>query len=234
MRLLVIIPAFNEFPTIMEVCEGLLKHSPPYDYLVVDDGSTDRTRPWLRTNGIPHIGMPINVGIGGAMQAGYRWALLRGYQCALQLDGDGQHPTSQIPLLVEEMERTDADLVLGSRFRTASEYRQSALRMTGTLILRTWMTIFAGASVSDPTSGFRLVNRRILERFAGDYPSDYPEVETLTDLLLNGFCVREVPVTMRKRSCGKTSIGWDRAMYYMLKVPFAMMLRHRGTQRTAA
>lgn len=209
------------------------RRCPRYDYLVVDDGSTDQTRSWLRQNDIPHIGLPINVGIGGAMQAGYRWALLRGYPYALQLDGDGQHPADQIPLLIEQMECTQADLVLGSRFQTPPEYRQSALRMTGTVILRSCMTAFTGVSITDPTSGFRLVNRRILERFAGDYPSDYPEVETLTDLLLNGFKVREVPVTMRYRSGGKTSIGWNQALYYMLKVPFAMMLRHRNTQRTA-
>ncbi len=232
MRLLVIIPAFNEFPTIMQVCDELRWSRPSYDYLVVDDGSTDSTRSWLIETGVPHIGLPINVGIGGAMQAGYRWALLHGYHYAVQLDGDGQHPVDQIPLLVEEMRRSHADLVLGSRFQDVPEYRQSALRKTGAVILRSCMTAFTGESVSDPTSGFRLVNRRILERFAQDYPSDYPEVETLTDLLLHGFQIREVPVRMRSRSAGKTSIGWDRAMYYMLKVPFAMMLRHRTTRET--
>ncbi|HEV7300814.1 MAG TPA: glycosyltransferase family 2 protein [Tepidisphaeraceae bacterium] len=222
-RCLIIVPAFNESRSVGKLVARLSRWLPGYDVLVVDDGSTDDTAVQV-PDCATVISMPFNLGIGGAMQAGYRYAALHGYDIAIQCDGDGQHRPLEVLRLVDHMTTTGSDLVLGSRFLENVKYRQSIMRMTGSFVLGFLIRVLTGMRITDCTSGFRAVNREVIEAFAHWYPEDYPEPEVILLLKRAGFRISEVPVRMRQRRSGASSIGMLAGMFYVLKVFVCVVL----------
>lgn len=218
MKLLAIVPAFNEGRMVGQVIDEINTAWPSADVLVVDDGSRDDTAAQASGAGARVLRLPINLGIGGAMQAGYRLAWEEGYDAAVQIDGDGQHPANQLPALIREMEQTGANLVIGSRFAERRGYRATRSRRSGIALLSGLVSLIAHRRLSDTTSGFRIADRETVELFAAHYPHDYPEVESIVLVSRLGLDVREVSVEMRQRAVGASSITPLRSMYYMVKV----------------
>ena len=222
-RRLIIVPAFNEASSIAEVVADLEHSVPDFDLLVIDDGSIDATAANVpQTAGL--ISLPFNLGIGGAMQTGYRYAAEHGYDVAVQVDGDGQHPAGEIFKLLERIEAGDADLVIGSRFLKAPRYRQTPARAAGSRILQLLLRILTGRKFTDCTSGFRVANKDVIRAFAHWYPDDYPEPEVVLLLHRAGYRVVETPVQMKQRANGQTSITPMRGLYYVVKVAVALVL----------
>ncbi|HTW95976.1 MAG TPA: glycosyltransferase family 2 protein [Tepidisphaeraceae bacterium] len=223
LRCLIIIPAFNERHSVGKLVRQLRRLVPSYDILVIDDGSTDDT-----VRQVPHevtvLSLPFNLGIGGAMQTGYRYAALHRYDVAVQVDGDGQHRPSEVEGLVRELIRQDADLVVGSRFLEATKFRQSVSRMTGIRILSTWIYLLCGLRIQDCTSGFRAANQKVIRAFAHWYPEDYPEPEVILLLHRSGYRVVETSARMRRRMYGRTSISLARGIWYIVKVSVCLLL----------
>ncbi len=222
-RGVVIVPAFNEVGSIARVVESVLQVVPEFDVVVIDDGSTDATVSNVPESAIV-ISLPFNLGIGGAMQTGYRFAAEHGYDVAVQVDGDGQHPASEFIGLIETLQAGDADLVIGSRFLEAGQYRQSAARAAGSRVLRWLLWMLTGHTYTDCTSGFRAANRRVIRAFSHWYPDDYPEPEVVLLLHRSGFRVTETSVRMDQRVSGRSSISLGRGFYYVLKVTVALLL----------
>lgn len=222
---LAVVPAYNESDTIVEVIEALRAHAPQFDTLVVDDGSTDDTHMLARRAGAKVLKLPFNVGIGGAVQTGFVYAREHGYDFLAQVDGDGQHDSLELGRLVETMRDESVDMVCGSRFLT-SDYRYPApiSRRTGIHIFAFLLSRCIGMPVSDPTSGFRLYNRRAIELFAREYPHDYPEVEAVLILHHHHLRMRETPVRMYTRGGGASSISTGKSAYYMFKVLLALFV----------
>lgn len=224
-RVLVIIPAYNEEETIGDVIAALHDRMPDYDVLVIDDGSTDRTAQTVRSlSHVRLVRLPYNLGIGGAMQTGFKYAKRYDYDVAVQCDADGQHPVEQIPLLVERLSKGDADLVIGSRYVADTTYTPSFSRRVGKSILSRLVDALIGGGITDTTSGFRAANRKALDVFAERYPDDYPEAEALVILHMMGLKAVEVPVSMHPRKGGVTSIKPPHAVYYMVKVGLAIFV----------
>ncbi|MFC0187321.1 glycosyltransferase family 2 protein [Fictibacillus aquaticus] len=223
-NVLVIIPAYNEEDVIFETLSKL-QCSSPFDYIVINDGSTDRTRTILSENHFPHINLPVNMGIGGAMQTGYQYALEKGYEYAIQLDADGQHNSDELTLLYEEIRKGDADMVIGSRFVEQTGYKGSSMRRIGIYYFQWVIKFLARIKVTDPTSGYRIVNRKVIAEFAHSYPVDYPEVEVLVRLAQKNYTIKEIKVNMNARMGGKSSITPIKSAYYMLKVTFISVIR---------
>jgi len=224
-RVLVIIPAYNEEATIESVIGQLHACVSDYDVAVVNDGSTDRTADIVRElDGVRLLDLPFNLGIGGAMQTGYRYAFRNGYDIAVQCDADGQHPVDQIPRLVERIEDGTADLIVGSRYVADSGYRPTLVRRVGKSLLSRWIDFLIGGGVTDTTSGFRAMNRRAIAVVAHTYPEDYPEPEALVILHMHGLKAAEVPVNMQPRQGGVSSIRPHGALYYMVKVALAVFI----------
>lgn len=224
-RVLVIIPAFNEAETIGAVLENLQRHAPDYDVLVVDDGSRDTTA--AVAAGFAHVRLvklPYNLGIGGAMQTGYKYALRNGYDVAVQCDADGQHPVDRIKDLVGHVLKGSADILIGSRYVADTGYSPSMSRRVGKSILSRAVDSIVGAGITDTTSGFRAANRKVIGVFAGSYPEDYPEAEALVVLHKAGLKAAELPVEMLPRQGGRTSISPKNAAYYMVKVGLAIFI----------
>ena len=223
-KILVIIPAYNEEKSLPGVIADLRKHAPHADVIVVDDGSQDGTARTARECSVTVLRLPFNLGIGGAMQTGYRYAARYGYDIAVQFDGDGQHLAEEIAALMTALQSGTADIVVGSRFLLKTEYRASFFRRIGIWIFSTVLSRILGIQVTDTTSGFRAVNRDVIRFFAGTYPEDYPEVESLVLLHRAGLRIAEAPVKMRVRSEGKSSITPLRSLYYMVKVLLAVTI----------
>lgn len=225
---LAIVPAYNEAGAISDTIADLHRNAPEFDVVVVNDGSTDDTADLARAAGARVLSLPFNVGIGGAVQAGYVYALENGYQVAVQVDGDGQHDAACLPVLLDHLngDRT-LNMVTGSRFLVADDgdgYRSSASRRMGIRLFGKVLSWVVGRPVTDPTSGLRMTDRSGIELFARDYPHDYPEVEAV--LLLHHHRLRseEVPVRMRPRTSGVSSINASRSIYYMIKVTLAIFI----------
>ncbi len=223
-NVLIIIPAYNEEQSILQTV-NLLKQSTHYDYIVINDGSTDLTHSILLTENIESITLPINLGIGGAMQTGYKYAKRHGYEYAIQLDADGQHNPTDLHLLVSSIQKTGADMVIGSRFFEKTDYRGAVSRRAGIYYFYALLKMIAGISITDPTSGYRVVNKRVMNEFAKEYPVDYPEVEVLVKLSKKGYQILEVKVEMNNRQGGTSSITNLKAFYYMIKVTFFSIIR---------
>lgn len=222
---LAIVPAFNEAHSIARVVTEIRQAAPDFDVLVIDDGSTDATARLAERAGAITLRHPINLGIGGAVQSGYRFALENGYEMAVQIDGDGQHPPEELHKLVDRLEADPpVDLVYGSRFLGKGEYEQSLPRRIGILIFSALLSLITRKRVTDPTSGFRLANRRAIALFAHDYPHDYPEVEAILMMHRHQLTTAEVPVTMHLREGGRSSITWLHSGYYMIKVLLAVFV----------
>jgi glycosyltransferase involved in cell wall biosynthesis len=222
---LAVVPAYNECATITEVIRGLRRDAPSYDVLVVDDGSTDNTA-WLAQDaGARVLRLPFNLGIGGAVQAGFLYAHERGYDLMAQVDADGQHDAAELARLEGAMREHGVDMVCGSRF-LSSDHRYPApiSRRTGIHVFAFLLSRFVDGRVTDPTSGFRLYNRDAISLFARDYPHDYPEVEAVLMLHHHRLTMREVPVRMFVRGGGVSSISSGKSAYYMLKVLLALFV----------
>ncbi len=191
--------------------------------LVIDDGSTDDTvRKIPPTASV--VSLPFNLGIGGAMQTGYRYAALHGYDIAVQVDGDGQHRPREVQKLVEALVKSEADLVVGSRFLEPTSFVPSLSRMTGIKVLSAWIRCLCGLKITDCTSGFRAVNNKVIRAYAHWYPEDYPEPEVVLLLHRSKFKVVEIPVRMRRRMYGRSSISLAHGFFYVLKVSVCLFL----------
>lgn len=225
-RILVIVPAYNEEDSITKVVDGIYGADGAYDIVVVNDCSTDSTEKVLSKAKINHLRLPINLGIGGAMQAGYKYAKENGYDYAVQVDGDGQHEPREIVKLLKAHQETEADLIIGSRFiNNSKDYKQTVLRKLGIEIFAFCTKILADQKIFDATSGFRLANRNIINLYADYYPSDYPEPEVIVMIKKRGYKIHEVPTKMNLRETGKSSITPLRSVYYMIKVISSMLLQ---------
>lgn len=229
MKLLIAIPAYNEAENIERVVNNLIQNYPQYDYVVINDCSTDNTSEICHRNHFHIIDLPTNLGIGGAVQTGYLYAARNGYDIAVQVDGDGQHDPVFLNDMAQILEREDCDMVIGSRFLEKHGFQSSGIRRVGIRYFTYLIKVLTGRVITDPTSGLRMVNRRTLELFAKNYPKDYPEPESVVAVLRNGGKVKEIPVIMRERSGGVSSISPIRSIYYMVKVSLAIlveMFRH--------
>ncbi|HYJ00522.1 MAG TPA: glycosyltransferase family 2 protein [Thermoleophilaceae bacterium] len=222
---LAVVPAYNESATVGRVVRELRAVAPDFDVLVIDDGSTDATSDEARVAGARVMRLPFNLGIGGAVQAGFVFALENGYERMIQVDGDGQHLSTEIAVLQGVM-RSDptVDMVCGSRFVTDSGYLAPISRRTGIHIFAFLLSRIVGQRVTDPTSGFRLYNRRAIALFARDYPHDYPEVEAVLMVHHHQLRMREVSVKMLERGGGISSIRSGKSAYYMVKVLLAIFV----------
>jgi glycosyltransferase involved in cell wall biosynthesis len=223
-RALVIVPAFNEARNLPRVVAAIRTAAPRWDICVVDDGSTDDTAAVAAAQGVTVLKSPLNLGIGGAVQTGYLWAREHGYDVAVQIDGDGQHDPSYLDAASAPIAAGGADVVIGSRFLSAGGFRSTPVRRAGIRYLSWFLRLRCGARVTDPTSGFRAAGRRAIELFAAQYPSDYPEPEAIALATRHGLSVAEIPVRMREREHGRSSITAWRTVYYLVKVSLALVL----------
>ena len=224
LRTLAIVPAYNEEHSIGTVLEEIRAADVDLHVVVVNDASEDGTAAIAARAGAAVLNLPFNVGIGGAMQAGYQYALEHGFELAIQVDGDGQHDPREIGRVLEPILDGRADLVVGTRFVKGGGYRGTPLRRVGIRIFAAIVSLMVGQRVSDTTSGFRGVNRKALRLFAAQYPHDYPEVESIVLLSRHGLRLLEVPVQMRVRETGNSSITAFRSVYYMIKVLLALFI----------
>lgn len=224
-KCLIIIPAYNEAQNIEKVVNNLVINYPQYDYVIVNDGSTDATRRVCQENRYHVLNLPINMGIGGAVQTGYRYAIENDYDIAVQIDGDGQHDVAFLEEMVALIENGEADTVIGSRFVQKEGFQSSLTRRLGIKLLSGLGWILTGVRVRDITSGYRAVAKRFIQIFAQDYPTDYPEPEAMVIAAVYGAKIMEYPVVMRERENGTSSITLKRSVYYMVKVTLAMLIR---------
>ena len=230
-KILLIIPAYNEEKSILRTVHQIdyfREHNESgclIDYLVINDGSKDRTARVLEVNGIPHINLIHNLGIGGAVQTGYRFAFEHNYDIAIQFDGDGQHDANYIPTIVEPLLNQESDLCIGSRFVSdLSKFKSTKMRRIGINIISRLIRFCSGQIIKDPTSGFRAANRNVIAYFSDNYPSEYPEPESIIDLTKSGFRVTERPVVMHERVEGESSIKAWSSVYYMINVCLSIMI----------
>ncbi len=224
MKKLVIIPAFNEEGNLEKTIKDIKESSPDFDYVIINDCSTDGTLEMCRRHGYSYLNLPINLGIGGAVQTGYRYAYFHGYDVAVQFDGDGQHSAKYLEQMVQLMQETESDMVIGSRFIEKEGFQSSALRRVGIRYFTLLIKILTGKTITDPTSGMRMVNRKILKKFTEEYPKDYPEPESVVTILSEKYKVTEMPVIMNEREEGVSSISFRKSVYYMIKVTFAILI----------
>ena len=229
MRILLIIPAYNEQENILKVCNILNDYNrnnkQKLDYLVINDGTTDDTETILRENRINHIQLVNNLGIGGAVQTGYKYAYENKYDVAVQFDGDGQHDVTYVIKICKPIINGQADLVIGTRYldKSESKFQSTFMRRLGSGIISFFIKILCGKKITDPTSGFRAANKKVIERFANEYPTEYPEPESTVSLLIDKCKVTEIPVSMNAREGGKSSIGLRKTVDYMIKVVLAII-----------
>jgi len=223
---LAVVPAYNEGAAIAHVVTSLHERAPRFDVVVIDDGSTDDTAQRAREAGAGVIRLPFNLGIGGAVQTGFVYAREHGYDYMAQVDGDGQHEAAELETLVRALEANPGlDVVCGSRFLSPeSSYSAPISRRTGIHLFAFVLSRILGQRITDPTSGFRLYNRRAISLFARDYPHDYPEVEAVLMLYANRLRLAEVSVRMHLRGSGRSSITTGRSAYYMIKVSLALLV----------
>ncbi|MGI6104563.1 MAG: glycosyltransferase family 2 protein [Raoultibacter sp.] len=229
MKVLIIIPAYNEEDSIESTVKTVVDAG--YDYVIINDGSTDKTRSLCEANNFNVINLPQNLGIGGAVQTGHKYAFENNYDVDIQFDGDGQHDVSYIEPLITAIEN-GSDLVVGSRFLEQTEgFQSSWLRRVGITWLSFFIKLFTGKKVHDPTSGFRATGKHALEVFCRNYPIDYPEPESIVVALKLGLKVDEVSVLMHERQGGTSSIGGISSVYYMIKVSLSIAILSFSTKK---
>lgn len=221
MKILVIVPAYNEEKNILKVIENCEKEN--LDYIIVNDCSKDNTEEVLRKNKKKFISLPNNLGIGGAIQTGYKYAKENNYDYAVQIDGDGQHHPKYIHVAIEKMKKEDVDQIIGSRFLEKKGFQSSLSRRMGITIISLVIKFFTGIKITDPTSGYRIVNKKAIDIFCKTYPRDYPEPEVISMLIRNKLKILEIPVEMHAREEGESSIFGFKIIYYMIKVNLAII-----------
>jgi glycosyltransferase involved in cell wall biosynthesis len=225
LRRVAIVPAFNEEGCIADVIGEIRAFDPGLEVVVIDDGSIDATSREARAAGAHVLKLPFNLGIGGAVQTGFRYAHENDFDLAVRVDGDGQHDPAQLRAVVDPVLRDEVDIAVGSRYLALNGgYRSSATRRVGIRILANTVSVLTRQRITDPTSGFQALNRKAINLFAADYPHDYPEVEGLVMLIRHRLRFSEVPVAMRPRAAGKSSIGALSSVYYMVKVLLALFV----------
>lgn len=224
MKRLIIIPAYNEEANIERTVNHIQKYAPEFDYIVINDCSSDRTGQICDANHFPVIHLPVNLGIGGAVQTGYLYGVYNGYDEAVQIDGDGQHDPAYLLKMAEYMEKSKADMVIGSRFIEKKGFQSSGIRRIGIRYFTFLIRLLTGKKITDPTSGLRMVNREVMCLFADNYPKDYPEPETVVAILRRGKKIEELPVVMKERMGGVSSISPKKSIYYMIKVSLAILV----------
>ena len=224
MKKLVIIPAFNEEGNLEKTIKDIKDNAPDFDYVIINDCSTDKTLEMCRRHGFSYLNLPVNLGIGGAVQTGYRYAYYHGYDIAVQFDGDGQHSASRLEDMVTTLIDTESDMVIGSRFIEKEGFQSSGLRRIGIKYFTGLIKLLTGKKITDPTSGMRMVNKKLLEKFTDEYPKDYPEPESVVTILAEKYKVMEIPVVMNEREEGVSSISLKNSVYYMIKVSFAILI----------
>jgi glycosyltransferase involved in cell wall biosynthesis len=224
LRRVAIVPAYNEEASVARVVDELRAFDPGLEVVVIDDGSTDRTCEVARGRGARVVRLPFNLGIGGAVQTGFRYAWEHGFDLAVRVDGDGQHDASELGAVLEPVLAGEADIAVGSRFTGREGYRSSRSRRVGIRLLAAVVSSLTGQRVTDPTSGFQAANRLGIRLFAADYPHDYPEAEATVMVFKHRLRLREVPVSMRARETGRSSITAVRSVYYMIKVLLAIFV----------
>lgn len=231
MRKLVIVPAFNEQDNIIKTVNDLRNHCPEMDVLVINDCSADGTKEILNRESINYLDLSNNLGIGGAVQAGYRYAMKNDYDIAIQFDGDGQHDAQYLDALTEPLEKGSANIAIGSRFIQKEGFQSSGARRAGISILSHLIRVLCGVKVLDVTSGMRAVDRCFIAEYAEHYAQDYPEPEAILYAGLKGGKIQEVPVQMRERENGQSSIRAMKSVYYMIKVSIALFIGRITTRK---
>lgn len=224
MKSLVIIPAYNEEKSIEKTVLDIVQNAPEFDYVIVNDCSNDATLEVCRQKGMHVLNLPVNLGIGGAVQTGYLYAYKNHYDYAIQFDGDGQHDAKYLHEMRDYMIRHDVNMLIGSRYITKEGFQSTSLRRFGIKYFSVLIKLLTGTKVTDPTSGMRMVNRDIIELYAGCYPKDYPEPESVVAILRQHKKVEEYPVVMREREEGVSSISPLKSVYYMVKVTLAILV----------
>jgi glycosyltransferase involved in cell wall biosynthesis len=225
MNVVAVVPAWNEAGAVGQVVDGIRAFDPGIDVVVVDDASTDGTAAVAEERGATVLRLPYNVGIGGAVQTGFRYALAERYDVAIRLDGDGQHDPSEVRKLLAPIERGEANLVIGSRFADGTgSYRPPFARRLGIRVFARLVSMLGGQAVTDTTSGFVALDRLGIELFAEEYPHDYPEVESTLVAVRSGLRLAQVQVDMRERETGSSSITFVRSLYYVVKVTLALLV----------
>lgn len=221
---LIIIPAYNEAANIEKTVASIKENAQGFDYVIINDCSVDDTRKICEENGFNVVNLPINLGIGGAVQTGYRYAYEYGYDMAVQVDGDGQHDPEFLDIMAEYLTEHHLDMVIGSRFIEKKGFQSSYTRRMGIKFFTWLIKLMTGKTITDPTSGLRMVGRNAINLFAKDYPRDYPEPESVVAILRRNMKVEEIPVVMKAREGGVSSISLKKSIYYMIKVPLAILI----------
>ena len=224
LRRVAIVPALNEAGSIARVIAEIRSFDPGFEIVVIDDGSADRTTEIARAGGAHVVRLPFNLGIGGAVQTGFRYAFEHGFDLAVRLDGDGQHDPAELARILAPVIAGEADIAVGSRFAGERSYRPPRSRRIGIRLLAWIVSRLVGRRVTDTTSGFQALNRKGIALFARDYPHDYPEVEATVMVFKHRLRLTEVPVRMREREHGRSSITAVRSVYYMAKVLLALFV----------
>ena len=231
MKVLVIIPCYNEEENLEAVVARLKQAAPEADYIIVNDCSTDSSAAICRRCGFSYLDLPVNLGIGGGVQSGYLYAVQNGYDITVQMDGDGQHDPAYLADLIAPVASGKLDMAIGSRFITHEGFQTSFMRRLGIRIISGTIRLLTGKRVLDVTSGFRACGRELTAYYAGHYAQDYPEPEAIVTAVLAGYRVGEVPVVMQERLGGVTSINPLRSVYYMIKVPLALLVHRLSIKR---
>lgn len=224
MRKLIIIPSYNEEKNLDWVIKNIIEYAKEYDYIIINDCSTDKTCSYCRNKNYNIINLPVNLGIGGCVQTGYKYAYEYNYDIVVQMDGDGQHNAKFIHEMEEKIKSTKSEMIIGSRYINLKGFQSTAFRRMGGNILKRIILLVSHNKISDPTSGFRMITKPIIEQFCKYYPQDYPEPESIVNVLRLGFKVDEIPVEMNERMGGESSINIHKSVYYMMKVSLAILI----------
>lgn len=225
MRVLIIIPAYNEAKNLVHLVNEIKTKCPEYNYVIINDGSDDDTKALCKCHLFSCIHLPINSGIGVAVQTGYKYAYEMGYDVAIQIDGDGQHGIEFLQNVIEPIIKNEADITIGSRFIEKKGFQSSTMRRAGISFLSTLILICTGIRIKDVTSGYRAANKRFIEIYANDYSRDYPEPEAIVTAVMHRARIKEIPVEMKERQSGVSSINFGKSIYYMIKVTLAIVVK---------
>lgn len=224
MKKIIIIPAYNEEENIERTVNAIQKSAQGFDYVIINDCSTDNTRKICEEKEFNIVNLPINLGIGGAVQTGYKYAYENGYDVAVQVDGDGQHDPEFLNTMADYLIEHQVDMVIGSRFIEKKGFQSSITRRMGIQFFSKLIKVLTGKKITDPTSGLRMIGRNVMEIFSEDYPRDYPEPESIVAVLRKNMKIEEIPVVMLERQGGVSSISPKKSIYYMIKVTLAILI----------